>query len=76
MDVDENIPDESILYLLFDESNPEAMSIDEIVQELENPSYTMMSREEMDKYISDFLEENKGEQSPSPVAEKSPKQVC
>ena len=76
MDVDENILDESILHLLFDESKPEVMSIEEIIEELENPSYTIMSTEEMDKYISDFLEENKGEQSPSSVAEKSPKQVC
>ena len=70
MDVDENILDESILHLLFDESKPKVISIEEIIEELENPSYTIMSTEEMDKYISDFLEENEGEQSPSSVAEK------
>ena len=51
--------DGSILHFLFDESKPEVMSIDDIIEELENPHYTIMSTEEIDKYISDFLEKTK-----------------
>ena len=46
------------------------------LSKLETPDHTMLSTEEMDKYILDFLEENKDEQSPSSLERKNPKQVC
>ena len=72
LDINENVLDESVLQLLFDGNKSAVISVDEIIKELKTPDHTMLSTEEMDKYILDFLEENKGEQSPSSL-EKNPK---
>ena len=74
MDVDENILDEDILNLLFGEDNSNILSIDEIISELENPKGNMMTTEEMDTFIQNFLNENKGEESAS--QQNVPEQVC
>ena len=76
MDIDENIIDESVLQLLFYGNKSAVISVDEIIKELETPDHRMLSTEEMDKYILDFLEENKDEQSPSSLERKNPNQVC
>ena len=65
IDVDENILDEDVLNLLFGEDNSNILSIDEIINELENPKGNMLTIEEMDTFIQDFLNENKGEESTS-----------
>ena len=76
VDVDENILDDSILKSLFDGENSKILSIDDIIEELGNPQHAMMTTEEMDKYITDFLEENKGEQSPKALESKFQNKVC
>ena len=74
MDIDENIPDEDILNLLFGEGNSNFLSIDEIINELENPKGNMLTTEEMDTFIQDFVNENKGEESTS--QQNVTEQVC
>ena len=64
IDVDENILDPSILDLLFHPQNQDMLTVEDISGELNNPNHKMMSPEEMDNYIRDFLEENKGGESP------------
>lgn len=70
IDIDENILDNSVLDLLFNQDTPKILTVDEIIDELDNPNYKMMTSEEMDSYIKDFLEENKGEESPLPEEKK------
>ena len=61
IDIDENILDNSVLDLLFNQDTPKILTRDEIIDELDSPNHKMMTSEEMDSYIKDFLEENKGE---------------
>ena len=70
IDIDENILDNSVLDLLFNQDTPKILTVDEIIDELDNPNHKMMTSEEMDSYIKDFLEENKGEESPLPEQKK------
>ena len=74
MDVDENILDEDILNLLFGEDSSNILSIDEIINELENQKSKMLTPEEMDTFTQDFLNENKGEESVS--QQNVTEQVC
>lgn len=61
--MDENILDQSILDILFDEHNPQELSVDDILQEL-NSMPKVMTTEEMDEFIQKFFaEENAGEDS-------------
>ena len=76
IDVDENILDPSILDLLFHPQNQDMLTVEDITDELNNPNHKMMSPEEMDNYIRDFLEENKGEESPVKEDDKLTKKVC
>ena len=76
IDVDENILDPSILDLLFHPQNQDMLTVEDISDELNNPNHKMMSPEEMDNYIRDFLEENKGEESPVKKDDKLAKKVC
>lgn len=76
IDVDENILDPSILDLLFHQQNQDMLTVEDISDELDNPNHKIMSPEEMDNYIRDFLEENKGEESPVNGNEKLTKKVC
>ena len=66
IDVDENILDQ----------NQDMLTVEDISDELNNPKHKMMSPEEMDNYIRDFLEENKGEESPVNEDDKLTKKVC
>ena len=70
VDIDENILDNSILDLLFNQDSPKILTVDEIIDELNNSNHKMMTSEEMDSYIKDFLAENKGEESPLPQGKK------
>ena len=74
IDVDENILDKDILNLLFGEDNSNILSIDEIINALENPKGNMLTTEEMDTFIQDFLNQNKGEESTS--QQNVTEQVC
>ena len=76
IDVDENILDRSTLDLLFHPQNQDMLTVEDISDELNNPNHKMMSPEEMDNYIRDFLEENKGEESPVNEDDKLTKKVC
>ena len=75
IDVDENILDPSTLDLLFHPQNQDMRTVEDISDELNNPNHKMISPEEMDKYITDFLEENKGEESPVNEDDKLTKKV-
>ena len=70
IDIDENILDNSVLDLQFNQDTPKILTVDEIIDELDNPNHKMRTSEEMDSYIKDFLEENKGEESPVPEQKK------
>ena len=62
--------DNSVLDLLFNQDTPKILTVDEIIDELDNPNHKIMTSEEMDPYIKDFLEENKGEELPLPEEKK------
>ena len=76
IDVDENILDPSVLDLLYHPQNQDMLKVEDISDELNNPNHKMMSPEQMDKYIRDFLEQNKGEESPVNGDETLTKEVC
>ena len=68
-DIDENILDQSILDILFDQTTNNQLSADDILNEIEKSD--VMTVEEMDNYISKLFEEEE-----EPKGEHSLLQVC